>query len=223
MGFVVRLLLLSALLCGAVVTSASFMPSQRTVEQFRSAVRAGEVDRVSFQSFGPDALAFVVWSESPLVWHEATGDIADSEGPYTKARLMADVGRAPVSPSVEQDRARESPVNNSIFPDWPFRLLGGSYLWWIAAVWVAVFVVMLGSTPRLATRWAWFWLFTVGQIGALLFLVMEPRPLWKGPGEGITSAKRTEGRRGCLYSIALSFVSVAAALGVGQLVKLVLG
>ncbi|MEO3861441.1 hypothetical protein [Acrocarpospora sp. B8E8] len=199
------------------------MPSPRTVEQFRSAVMAGDVDRVSYQIFGPDELASLVWSESPLVWHEVEGRIADSEGLYTPERLMADVRRASVRPSVVQHGGREPAVSNSIFPDWPFELPGGSNLWWVAAVWVAAFVSMLGSTPRLANRWAWFWMFTVGQVGALLFLIMEPRPLWKGPGEGLTPTERIEGGRGCLYSILLGFVSVAVALGVGQLVKLVLG
>ncbi|GAA1011130.1 hypothetical protein Aple_056820 [Acrocarpospora pleiomorpha] len=221
--FGVRLLLLLLLLCGALVTSASYMPSPRTVEQFRSAVAAGEVDRVSYQEFGADELAALVWSESPLVWHEVQGSIADSEGPYTTERLRADMRRASVRPSLMEERGGGPVVNNSIFPDWPFGFRGGSNLWWIAAVWVVTFVAMLFSTPRLANRWAWFWMFTVGQIGAFLFLITEPRPLWKGPGEGLAPTNRIEGSRGCLYSIALSFVSLAAVLGAGQLIKLVLG
>ncbi|HUR05380.1 MAG TPA: hypothetical protein VM347_22760 [Nonomuraea sp.] len=95
--------------------------------------------------------------------------------------------------------------------------------WWIAASWVLVILTMLFAPPRLANRWAWFWLFTVGQVGAILYLVLEPRPLWQGPGEGLTRDKRVNGGSGCAYSIILAIVSGLAALGIGRLVELVLG
>ena len=221
-GFVVRLLLLLPLLWGVLITSATLTPSPRTVEQFRSAVVTGEVDRVSYRAVDSGELVALVWSESPLIWHEVNGSISDSERPYTTDRLKADVGRALVQPSMLQEPPRVPAENNWIFPDWPFSLRGGPNLWWIAAAWAVTFVVMLASTPRLANRWAWFWMFTIGQIGALLFLILEPRPLWKGAGEGLPRLRQVDGSGGCIWSIVLSFVSVIVAVGVGQLVKLVL-
>ncbi|MDH2425836.1 hypothetical protein [Sphaerisporangium sp. TRM90804] len=220
MGLAVRLSLLAVLVVGALVTAATYAPSERTLEQFRAAAIAGAIDRVSYQVGSGDVTA-LVWSESPLVWHEVPGRIADAEGAYTVARLMADLRRPEVQASVAE---RESVSDgNSIFPDWPFTLIGGSNLWWVAAAWVLTFLAMMGSTPRLANRWAWFWLFTVGQVGALVYLVLEPRPLWKAPGEERVPAERVDGRRGCLYSIFLGVVSVLVALGTGRLVGLVLG
>ncbi|RCG28953.1 hypothetical protein DQ384_21555 [Sphaerisporangium album] len=237
--FVLRLSLLLLLLAGALLTCASRVPSARTVEQFRAAVAAGEVDRVSYRAGGvgtlindshdvvqmedPHDLMTLKWSESPLVWHEVPGDITDTRGvAYTVDLLRADVGRAPVRPSLTVDSGRDS--GGGIFPDWPFTFLGGEKLWWLATAWVVAFVVMLlGPPPRLANRWAWFWMFTVGQIGAILYFVLEPRPLWRGLGEVPVPEKRVEGGSGCLISIGLSVISVVLAGGIGQLVSVVLG
>ncbi len=88
---------------------------------------------------------------------------------------------------------------------------------------MAAFLIMLYTPTRLANRWAWFWLCTYGQFGVLLFLVLETRPMWRGPGPGQTSDKQMKGGRGCVWSIVLAIVSLWAAYGVGELVRLVLG
>ncbi|WP_062345869.1 hypothetical protein [Herbidospora yilanensis] len=222
--FVLRVVLLLVLLGGAVLVSATFRPSLRTLDQFRFALSSGEVDRVTWR--GDDqGIWLLTWSESPLVWHEVHGDgLRDADGAYTIKRLRADAGHMAVQPSVVHVDDRSG---GTILPEWPFRFPGGTQLWWPAAAWIVTFAVMLGSRPRLGNRWAWFWLFTVGEIGALLFLVLEPRPLWRGPGEkpgeGPVHAKPISGGTGCLYSILLAVVSVGAALGVGELVRLLLG
>ncbi|MBT2235448.1 hypothetical protein [Nonomuraea sp. NEAU-A123] len=217
-GFVLRLVLLLPLLAGLVILSAGISPSSRTLEQFRRAVLAGDVDQVTYRASGSGELVSLTWSESLLVWHEVGGAIADAKGAYTTARLTADARRAFNRPSLTQKASKSD--GNGILPDWPFDVRGG---WWIAASWVIVFLAMLFSPPRLANRWAWFWLFTVGQVGAILYLVLEPRPLWQGPGEGLTRDKRVDGGSGCRYSIILAIVSGLAALGIGRLIELVLG
>ncbi|GAA3588777.1 hypothetical protein GCM10022419_083930 [Nonomuraea rosea] len=219
-GFVVRLVLLLLLLAGLVIVSARFSPSSRTLGQFRGAVLAGEVDRVTYQARESGELVSLTWSESPLAWRQVeAGGIADSEGAYTTARLMADARRTFVPPSLVREPVGES-SGDGLFPDWPFDASGG---WWIAASWLLAFFAMLFSTPRLANRWAWFWLFTVGQIGAVLYLMLEPRPLWRGPGEGGSRAKRVDGVRGCGYSILLAIAWSLAAMGLGRLAGLALG
>jgi hypothetical protein len=224
-GFAIRLLLLLPLLWGALITCAAYRPTPRTLDQFRSALVAGDVDRVDYRTYRNDrsgALADLVWSESPLIWHEVNDTTTDSQELYTVARLKGDLRRAFVQPSMVQEPERKQGYVNGIFPDWPFRLPGGANLWWIAAIWVIAFVGMLCYPPRLANRWAWFWMFTIGQIGVFLFLILEPRPLWRGPGEGLTRVKRVDGGSGCWYSILLGFAAVAMAVGVGELVERVL-
>ena len=53
-----------------------------------------------------------------------------------------------------------------------------------AAVALAVLVVMLamivgGPDPRLATRWAWFWLVAYAWPAALTYLLLEPTAAWR--------------------------------------------
>ncbi|GGO62665.1 hypothetical protein [Nonomuraea cavernae] len=218
-GFVVRLVLLFPLLGGLAVASASSLPSSRTLEQFRSVMLAGEVDRITYEVDDSDQLVFLVWSESPFAWRRVEGRIADFAGPYTTARLTTDLGSASVQPSlVVQQPTSSSRIGVS--SDWPFGISGG---WWVSVPWLLAFLAMLRFTPRLANRWAWFWLFTVGQIGVFVYLILEPRPLWRGPGEGLTRAKRVNGSGGCGYSILLALASVPVALGIAWLVALATG
>ncbi|MFI7423230.1 hypothetical protein [Nonomuraea sp. NPDC049684] len=128
------------------------------MEQFRDVVLAGEVDRVNCRAADSGELVSLRWSESPLVWRQAEGGMADLEGPYTTARLMADMSRVLVPSFLVREQVESS--RRGVFPGWPFDIPGG---WWIAASWALVFFAMLCSTPRLASRWAWFWLFTVGH------------------------------------------------------------
>ncbi|MFG3438114.1 hypothetical protein ACGF0J_12810 [Nonomuraea sp. NPDC047897] len=218
-AFVVRLALLALLLAGMVIISAGLSPASRTLEQFRGAVLAGEVDRVDYRVDGSGDVVSLAWSQSPLSWYRVLAPIADAAEPYTAARLMADVRRAPVPPSLTSAPSGESD-NNGVFPDWPFGVPGG---WWIATSWVLVFLAMLSSTPRLANRWAWFWMFTVGQLGVFLYLVLEPRPLWRGPGEGLTRPRRVDGVSGCGYAFLLGFGWMLATFGIGRLVAAALG
>ncbi len=218
--FAVRIVLLLVLLGGAVLVSATFRPSIRTLDQFRFALSAGEVDRVTWRGDGGE-IWLLTWSESPLVWHEVQSHgLRDAKGPYTVKRLNADASRNPVSPSIVQIDDRRG---GSFAPSWPFRFPGGTNLWWLATAWILTFLLMLGSRPRLGNRWAWFWLFTVGEIGALLYLVLEPRVLWQGPGAGPAHSKPMTGGTGCLASILLAIVSLGAALGIGELVRMLLG
>ncbi|PZG03368.1 hypothetical protein [Nonomuraea aridisoli] len=219
-GFVARLALLLSLLVGLVVSTAVSFPSARTLERFRSAVLAGEVERIDYWTENEGALTSLVWSESPLAWHRVEGPIVDLEGPYTTALLMADLRNAPDPPVLVMQRPWMESSGNGFFPDWPFASPGG---WWIGAAWILAFLAMLCSTPRLANRWAWFWLFTVGQIGVFLFLVLEPRPLWRRHGEELAPSKRVNGRSGCGYSILLAIVSMAVAVAIGRLVELAVG
>jgi hypothetical protein len=60
---------------------------------------------------------------------------------------------------------------------------------------------------RYANRWAWFWMFTFGQVGAILFLLLEPRSLWYGTQPQPPRAVRMSGGNGCVTSIGLAVMS----------------
>jgi hypothetical protein len=75
---------------------------------------------------------------------------------------------------------------------------------------------MLGTgRHRYANRWAWFWLFTVGQVGAVLYLILEPRPIWR-PASRTAPTGRSPmgGGSGFLLSILLSITAFIVVLAI---------
>lgn len=56
---------------------------------------------------------------------------------------------------------------------------GATWHWSGIAALVALFLIITGPQPRLATRWAWFWLWAVLPPTSLLFVALEPAPLWQ--------------------------------------------
>lgn len=84
---------------------------------------------------------------------------------------------------------------------------------------------MLGTArPRLGNRWAWFWLFTVGKIGAIMFLFSEPRPLSYGVEPQKTAYRgRLGGGQGCVMALGLSFIlSIIVTWGLARVVQTLL-
>lgn len=61
----------------------------------------------------------------------------------------------------------------------PDAVPGLSLAWSLAGLAEIATLVLLvtGPQPRLATKWAWFWLLGVGPLG-LAFLLLEPVPVW---------------------------------------------
>ncbi|MFJ2028037.1 hypothetical protein [Streptosporangium sp. NPDC087985] len=219
-GLVVRAVLLLILLSGALIVALRSTPSTRTMAEFHAAVAADRVSSVEYRAQGEE-LHYLCWSEGPLAWHEIrTVSTSDGMRPYTVEELRREISGIPPDRVNWMDDGRAS---RGIFPDWPFETynLGGvpvvGIAWWLA------FLIMLGSVPRLGNRWAWFWLFTVGQVGALVFLLLEPRPLWHRTDRRPVPRERLTGGQGCLMSIGLAFLAAFAAAGVGWLASQVLG
>lgn len=73
---------------------------------------------------------------------------------------------------------------------------------------LALILLIVGPQPRLATKWAWFWLAGIGQPVWVLFLVLEPVPLWlKGPA--VRSGSRLTGGWAFLLAIVLGLAMSA--------------
>ncbi|GAB1822569.1 hypothetical protein [Herbidospora sp. RD11066] len=219
----VRILLLAILVAGALFNAATLQPAHRTIEQFRAALAAGEVDRVSFdvvRDGGP--MSELRWSESPLHWRMVTDDFADGEGRYTGERLSQDLSAAPVHPELRQ-QPWLTVTRLLVFPTWPFAFPGGGNLWWLAAAYCVAVWLLFCSRPRLATHWAWFWMCTVGESGTLFFLLLEPNPLWRGPSEGPLHAKPISGLYGLFVSIPMLYASWGVSAGAGWVIMKLLG
>jgi hypothetical protein len=87
------------------------------------------------------------------------------------------------------------------------------------AVWLLTLVNMLSrGGHRVANRWAWLWMFTIGQIGAALYLLREPVPLWRS--ELVDSGRAPiRGGFGFLYAIGLSIVAGLVGTGIALLLR----
>ncbi|MEV0970936.1 hypothetical protein [Microtetraspora glauca] len=213
-GLWVRVLLLVILLWGTLVTVLSAAPRTRDVADFRADLRAGRVTYVIYESGHGDVRA-MRWSNSPLFWYSMEDPWGqDVDGTYTVARLTADLDASEARPVLRQARLRDNGV--PAYPDWPFAVPVPYVSWTVKAAWIAAFVIMLGTArPRLGNRWAWFWLFTVGQIGAVMYLCSEPRSLWRGLGPQAPPPSPLGGGRGCALAVCFQFLTPVAIMGVG--------
>lgn len=229
-GTVIRVVLLLILLFGALLVVTAMAPTTRTLPDFQSALKAGRVSVVVYRMSQPDAIDPVTprskpgevrgltWAEGPLVWHRiAPGPIRDGKDVYTFARLSADTALSGVRVTAEAERQP-----SWWYATWPFEISSLLGMWWIGAAWVLTLLIMLGSTPWLANRWAWFWLFGVGQLGAIAFLILEPRPLWYRYERRPRQRARIWGGLGCLLSAATALVAGGIALALGALLSRIL-
>ena len=211
-------MLLVVLLWGALVTVLSLNPVPRTQEEFRAAAAAGRITTVEFREQNGD-LSYVRWTEGPLVWRWISPrPLVENSGAYTVTDLRRDLG----DESVRTTRVESHRGGGMFLPSWPFEVPGPTG-GWVAVAWVLTILIMLGSTPRLGNRWAWFWMFGIGQVGAILFLLLEPRPLWFRAGERPAPRKRLEGGFGFLTAIGFGMITAGVAVALGQLVNLAVG
>ncbi len=131
------------------------------------------------------------------------------------AELRKDLGQSRAR-VVERDRFDGA----EWIPVWVADMPGPVGGLWLTGGWILALLIMLGSTPRLGNRWAWLWLLTVGQVGALLFLLLEPRPLWFAAGRRPAPRGRLSGGWGFLAAIGLGLLSYGLLVAVGYLLNL---
>ncbi|GAA1313949.1 hypothetical protein Psi02_64500 [Planotetraspora silvatica] len=207
-GLWVRVVLLVVLLWGALLTVLSANPRERSATDFQTALHAGQITYVIYEGSG-DHLHDLRWSIGPLFWYQAK---ASSTLTYMRRDLLNDLSAVSPRPVVRWVSSRNN--GGGLLPDWPFQVPVPRVSWLVTVAWIATFVIMIGTArPRLGNRWAWFWLFSVGEIGAIMFLFSEPRAVWRGLGPQEPASGRMSGGQGCLMAICLNFlISVLAAV-----------
>ncbi len=218
-GLAVRFVLLVTLLWGVFLTALSMTPAQGWLADFQRDLRAGRVEAIVVRDGyatpeDRDTLiaSSLIWTTDSLVWRMAQD--AWNAG-YPIERFTTDLARA----SFDGRLIRKPRGGQSGF--WPAWLgeVPHRYGQVVQAAWVMALVVMLFSRPRLANRWAWFWLFTVGQIGAPLFVLLESRPIWSALDPVPPRVVRpVEGGTGCGLAILLGFTSGLLMLAIGTYV-----
>ncbi|MBB3729719.1 hypothetical protein [Nonomuraea dietziae] len=201
-GLVVRVVLLSILLWGGLVSALSTFTREGTMEELRAAL--GDGDTVVYLPHPRE----VRWSDGPFGWRRLPLD--DSRSVREIDRLL-DAAGPPGATVVRAD-------HDSWPPDW-FEDVPARHAWLVPLAWFGTLLAMLArSRPRYANRWGWFWMFSVGGIGAPLYLLLEPQPIWAAMDGPMPPARsRLDGGSGCLVAILLAFVSGLGIAGLSGL------
>ncbi|KXO92037.1 hypothetical protein AXK56_02745 [Tsukamurella pulmonis] len=215
-ALIARTVALTLLLAGALAAIASMTPRTADAAEFAAALEHDEVVAVQLTDTGGSSTRVRSfdgsWATGPFEWRR--GPLADdvSEQDF-RDRLAAH--------DVEFQR-----IDRDQWITWPFRIP----TWFglvVATTWGLTFVAMIASRPTYGNRWAWFWLFTIGQIGALAYLLLEPVPLRRALDDreftALTPARdRWTGLQGCLASPVAAFAAATAATVLGWALSFVL-
>ncbi|MFE3450921.1 hypothetical protein ACFXJ8_18515 [Nonomuraea sp. NPDC059194] len=198
-GLVARVLLLATLLWGMLLSVLNTVTTEGTKEELRAALHRPDLV-VTVEDTGE-----LRWSASPVGWRSLHPDKPGS----MDAELSAAQARGVTVVRADRDRWP---------PDW-FEEVPSRYGLLVPVAWFLTLLAMLASSrPRYASRLGWFWLFAIGGVGAPLYLLMEPQPIWAALDDPLPPrSSRLEGAGGCLVSIALGMVSGAAVLGLAAL------
>ncbi|MEU3168785.1 hypothetical protein [Streptosporangium sp. NPDC006930] len=221
-GVAVRSVLLIVLAFGALIAVLSFTPLPGTRAELRAAATADRVSLVEYDGYDTGdgrsgMISYVLWAQGPLLWREIRLDPpAEGSPAYTWAELRKDLGSSQAR-VIEQNHSGGA----GWVPGWVIDMPGPIGGPWLMGSWILAFLIMLGSTPRLGNRWAWLWLFTIGQAGALLFLLLEPRPLWFAAGRRPAQRERLSGGWGFLLAIGVGLLSLVLVPAFGYLLNLV--
>jgi hypothetical protein len=210
-----RVLLLLVLVAGAATTMASMRPPQRPESDLTADLAAGRVTYLDYQPSNHEvrwANGWWRWRASTLVsWRETT-ERPSAVDPYNDTALQwlhqqVDASGHPTTVRIRADHQSEW---------WPANIVWEPLYAGAVVAWIGTFLLMLGHAHhRYANRWAWLWLFTIGQVGVLLYLILEPQPLWR-PRRWPRPTNRTQARggTGLIWAILLSIAVSLAAVGV---------
>jgi hypothetical protein len=214
-GRVVRGAGFLVLVLAALTVIPSLSPPWRPVGDLTGDLAAGRVNYVEYQA----NTATVRWVVDYVRWRQA--DInspppgVDNQAPWQnrgevwlEQQIAASGSRVRLNTATD-DRPGVLPLR---VPWAPLRYAA-------IAVWLLTLVNMLSrGGHRVANRWAWLWMFTIGQIGAALYLLREPVPLWRS--EVVDSGRAPiRGGFGFLYAIGLSIVAGLVGTGIALLLR----
>ncbi|WP_238009875.1 hypothetical protein KZZ52_14910 [Dactylosporangium sp. AC04546] len=201
----VRLVVLLVLLAGGGSVVLAAFPDERSEQDLVADLDAGRVTHLEYQRDS----GVVNWSVDGWRWRQArlaphpptiNMSAADPNLQWLQQRIEASGDDVTLNVRVAGQREW-----------WPSRVMWSPLQGLTVLAWAGTFVLML-ATPRhrYGNRWAWFWLFTIGQVGAPLYLLLETRPLWRDRAwSARTPANPVSGGVGCLWSILLP---IAASL-----------
>jgi hypothetical protein len=206
-GVVLRALCLAVLLAAGAVGLITDDPADADFQTLLHDVRAGDVRSVEIFDEGATDQT-VRWSTSWRHWWSSTvsvppaPDATSQDGVDVRATIEREARAAGHEVRIES-RSR-SKLWTANLPLRPLDAVAGFA--WLAAL----LMMFFNDRTHYANRWAWLWLFTFGGAGALLYLWLEPRPLWRPrrmrPSPDRPPRRKVHGGVGFLYAILLGIV-----------------
>lgn len=178
-----RLVLLAVLLAGAV--QAALRPVDRTADELEAALAAGEVATMTIERPTVPAIGGVgvAWTGDGRPGRATYRFDSISDQPVDEGRRL--LAAAAASPrDVEVREVEELPTPSS--PAWQLYLGLGALV-------ALPLTLIAGPEPRLATRWAWFWLAVHAWPVAIAYLALEPTPVWDRRGRTAPERRLTGG------------------------------
>ena len=173
-----RLLLLAVIAVG--VLGVTQQPVTRSVDDLVAALDAGEVATVTLERIddgttsaqvrwtGPGRTGSATYVVAPA---GATGGDEGTAPPDDRRRVLDAAAGSP--------RAVDVRTTDTLPPAAPWGLgLTAATLLALGTLGGALVLLVAGPEPRLATRWAWFWMTGGAWPVWLAYLLLEPTPAW---------------------------------------------
>ncbi len=209
---VVRATAIVVLLLAAATVLLSLSPAWASADAFSGDLAAGRVGYVEYDQQSRT----IYWVTDQVRWHAADVPAplvpGSSDGYQTSGQEQAWIER---QIAVSGHPVAVAYVDNNGPREWIVRVPWAPLRYAAVAVWLLALVHMVTrGGHRVANRWAWFWMFTIGQVGALLYLLREPVPLWRAELPDTESAPIRGGVgfvHAVLYAFAVGAVSIAVS------------
>lgn len=213
---VARAIAIVVLLIAAATVLLSLSPAWAGADAFTGDLAAGRVDYVEYDQQSRT----IYWVTDQVLWHAAdvqTPPVPDGSGGYqTSGQEQAWVEQQ-IAASGES--VAVAYVDNNGPREWIVRVPWAPLRYAAVAMWLLALVHMVArGGHRVANRWAWFWMFTIGQVGALLYLLREPVPLWRAELPD-TGRPPIRGGLGFLYAVLYAFVVGALSIAVSYALR----
>jgi hypothetical protein len=218
-----RLVLLAVLAVAAVVALPSAKPQSSDVENFLSDLRSGRVASVRYVGQSVE----VRWSTDWSHWYHASLQ----EAPLPKLPPAPDGAVADNAPDGTADQWVQQALLATGHPRLNFDIIDtahepgrlawagqlpwhGFSVWAVTAAGLAFALMLLRREHRFGNRWAWFWVMgATSGLGAVLYLILEPGPVWQRPSRRRPLPPRPAFFGGAGFLIALAFTPALALVG----------
>ena len=191
------------------------LATSRPAEQFLLDLKADKITSIQYVLKGRS----LRWSDGGIRWfaadlsrgRPALGPSPDGMGKVTE-QVEGD------NPDNNADAAWLTQAIDAAGSHQRFGLLDSSAGSWLSQVsWpglstgagiaaILSFFLMLGRDQRrFGNRWAWFWVFTIagGEVGPVLYLLIEPRLLWRRRMSAMPAKPMLAGGRGLVVALVL--------------------